>query len=36
MWKDIDRSISLIETQLRKTVDDAIYAANKELMKVRL
>tara|TARA_R110000868_G_scaffold139558_2_gene354522 strand:+ start:1186 stop:1716 length:531 start_codon:yes stop_codon:yes gene_type:complete len=35
MWKDIDRSISLIETQLRKTVNDAVYAANKELMKVR-
>ena len=35
MWKDIDRSISEIESQLRKTVDDAVYAANKELMKVR-
>jgi hypothetical protein len=35
MWKDIDRSISEIESQLRKTVDEAVYAANKELMKVR-
>ena len=35
MWKDIDKSIGLIEHQLQKTVADAVYAANKELMKVR-
>lgn len=35
MWKDIEQSIGLIEHRLKKTVDDAVYAANKELMKVR-
>ena len=35
MWKDIEQSIGLIEHRLHKTVDDAVYAANKELMKVR-
>lgn len=35
MWKDIDQSINAIESKLRNTVDDAVYAANKELMKVR-
>ena len=35
MWKDIEQSIGLIEHRLQKTVDDAVYAANKELMKVR-
>jgi len=35
MWKDIEQSIGLIENRLQKTVDDAVYAANKELMKVR-
>ena len=35
MWKDIEQSIGLIENRLQKTVADAVYAANKELMKVR-
>ena len=35
MWKDIEQSIGLIEHKLQNTVDQAIYAANKELMKVR-
>ena len=35
MWKDIEHSIALIEGELNKTVSDAVYAANKELMKVR-
>ena len=35
MWKDIEQSIGLIEHQLQNTVNQAIYAANKELMKVR-
>ena len=35
MRKDIEHSIGLIENRLEKTVADAVYAANKELMKVR-
>lgn len=35
MWKDIEHSIGLIENRLQQTVDQAIYNANKELMKVR-